>query len=237
MKKTVCKLVFMALVAGMLPLSAHAADDDLQKKLDRLTKEVEDLKGQVKRTENKSLGKWLDIGGEYRFRVDSLHGKTVGYTDVLSTFANAQNTMQSNFFNRAAVINPADGSTIFAAGTQGASDFWQGQLGTMMTFSQSMANVKTFDQARAFLGANAATIGGLMNFAVQVPAYKPQNETLYTNKFGLDLAAKPIQDITVHAKLDMYKVFGSQEATPALGNYFADRVGVFDGTLSHVPSD
>ncbi|MSN24769.1 MAG: DUF3373 family protein [Geobacter sp.] len=238
MKKTVLRALLTTVVAGMsLPMAVHAADVDLQQKIDKLSKEVADLKGSVKKVEDKSLGKWLDIGGEYRFRVDSLHGQTAAYTDVMATFANAQNVLQSNFFNRAAVQNPADGSIIFAAGTQGASDFWQSQLGGMMTFQQSMNNVKTYDQANAFLGANAPMIGGLMNFAVQVPAYKPKNETLYTNKFGLDLTAKPIRDITVHAKLDMYKVFGSQEASPALGNYFSDRVGVFDGTLSHVPSD
>ena len=68
-------------------------------------------------------------------------------------------------------------------------------------------------------------------------AYKPKNETLYTNKFGLDLTAKPIQDITVHASLGMYKTFGSQTETPTVGNYFADRVGAFDGTIGHIPTD
>ena len=82
----------------------------------------------------------------------------------------------------------------------------------------------------AFLG----TAGGNLK---TVDAYKPKNETLYTNKFGLDLTAKATQNITVHAKLDMYKAFGSQSDSTTMGNYFADRVGVFDGTLSHVPSD
>ncbi len=237
MKKTVLKLVLTALVAGMaVPLAVHAADDaDLQMKIDKLSKEVADLKGSVQRVEDKSIGKWLTIGGEYRFRVDSLHGQTKAYTDVMGTFANAQNTLQSNFFNGAAVRDNT-GAIVIPAGPAAAT-FWQGQLGAMMTFQQNMSNVKTFSQANTFLGANQALIGGLMNFAVPVPAYKPKNETLYTNKFGLDLHAKATQDVTVNAKLDMYKVFGSQESTPAMGNYFADRIGVFDGTLSHVPSD
>lgn len=229
MKKAVKKMLLTAIVAGMsVPVAVHAADDDLQKKIDKLSKEVADLKSSVKKVEDKSLGKWLDIGGEYRFRVDSMHGKTKAYTDVMSTFANAQNTMQSNFFAATASGAAVGGMT---------AQQWAGNLSGMMTFSQQMAGVKTYNQANAFLGANQQMIGGLMNFAVPVPAYKPKNETLYTNKFGLDLTAKPIKDITVHAKLDMYKVFGSQESDPALGNYFSDRIGVFDGTLSHVPSD
>ncbi|NJD91631.1 MAG: DUF3373 domain-containing protein, partial [Geobacter sp.] len=71
----------------------------------------------------------------------------------------------------------------------------------------------------------------------QVPAYKPKNETLYTNKFGLDLHAKATKDVTVTVKLDMYKAFGSQSDQTTTGNYFADRVGAFDGTVGHVPSD
>lgn len=35
----------------------------------------------------------------------------------------------------------------------------------------------------------------------------------------------------------MYKTFGSQDDFQVTGNYFADRVGVFDGTLGHIPSD
>ena len=238
MKKTVLKLVMTALVAGMsVPLAVHAADEDLQKKIDKLSQEVADLKGSVQKVEDKSIGRWLKIGGEYRFRVDSLHGETKAYTDAFATFANAQSTMQSNFFNSAAVRDPSTGAVVIAAGTPAASAFWQANLGQMMTFSQNMANVKTVNQAYAFLGANQALLGGLMNFAVPVPSFKPKNESIYTNKFALELTAKPIQDITVHAKLGMYKTFGSQNDDQVTGNYFADRVGVFDGTLGHIPDD
>ncbi len=239
MKKTVLRALLTTVVAGMsLPMAVHAADVDLQQKIDKLSKEVADLKGSVKKVEDKSLGKWLDIGGEYRFRVDSLHGQTAAYTDVMATFANAQQKVQGDFF-----ANPVGVSTIGLAPLTTAQ-----AISAFSAFSQNMANVKTYQDALAFFGnpinpsllgpmRNGDLVAGLGAFAQQVPAYKPKNETLYTNKFGLDLTAKPIRDITVHAKLDMYKVFGSQEASPALGNYFSDRVGVFDGTLSHVPSD
>jgi outer membrane murein-binding lipoprotein Lpp len=89
MKKTVLKLVLTALVAGMsLPLAAQAADDDLQVRIDKLSKEVADLKSSVKKVEDKSIGKWLTIGGEYRFRLDSLHGSTAAYSDAIGTMGN-----------------------------------------------------------------------------------------------------------------------------------------------------
>jgi hypothetical protein len=237
MKRGMAKrLLGMAVMGLVFPLSVYAAEADLQLKIDKLSKEVADLKGSVKKVEDKSLGKWLTIGGDYRFRVDSLRGKTVGYVDVPATFSNAQNILQGAFFS------DPDGFTNPFAGF-GADN--KTALTAFSVFSQNFNNVKTYQQAVAFpAGAvagtpftNGALIQGLPAFAVNVPAYKPKNETLYTNKFGLDLHAKATQDVTVNVKLDMYKSFGSQNDNATTGNFFADRVGVFDGTLGHVPSD
>lgn len=321
MKRTAVRMALVALVAGMvLPVSARAADDDLQKKIDALSKEVQDLKGSVKKVEDKSIGKWLTIGGDYRFRVDSLHGQTVPYSSAIGTMQQ----MTGGF-----LLDPtiADGTnnpsaTQFMLMSQPGKLFSPDQFGTILNkyMPQAMFNfmtvggnnsqfnqvigqyMTTYGSVDAALAAkgltsqqnailNTLTNKGVMNAVItklgngnlaagqaafqgmigqlaaqlgttpekaallantallqsflgagspnlkQVAAFKPKNETLYTNKFGLDLTAKATQDITVHAKLDMYKVFGSQTDTPAVGNFFADRVGVFDGTLSHVPSD
>ena len=257
MRKT-NKLLLSTVLALAIPAGAMAAEADLQVKIDKLSQQMEDLKGQVQRIEDKSLGKWLQIGGSYQFRMDSLHGKTEAYTSAPATFAYAQSAMQSGYFN---AIDPNTGLSLFlpssypasvmtaaqstmmgvAAGTSWstalATSYWQANLGSMMTFAANMANVKNVSQAQAFLAANSAMLAGLGGFAQQVPAGKPQNETLYTNKFALDLKAKATKDVTVNVKLGMYKVFGSQDDTAVNGNaYFADRVGIFDGVLGHVPS-
>ncbi|HIJ86216.1 MAG TPA: DUF3373 domain-containing protein [Desulfuromonadales bacterium] len=112
----------------------------------------------------------------------------------------------------------------------GAAGMTVGQLFNSGAFSADQAKLLNNLLLQAFLGAGSGNLA-------TVPAYKPKNETLYTNKFGLDLTAKPIQDITVHASLGMYKTFGSQTETPTVGNYFADRVGAFDGTIGHIPTD
>lgn len=252
MRKTVARSLIAALVASIfLPVGAQAATDpEVMKRIEDLTKELaqlksmiqasnesnakanqelkeqakvtQELKEQVKKTEDKSISKWLTLGGDYQFRIDNLRGETRPFTDVTATFANAQNTLQANFF---ANPTPANGQA----------------LAGLMGFAQGMAGVQTYDQALSFLGANSAMLGGLSNFAVQVPAYKPKNDTLYTNRFGIDLHAKATQDVSVTARLAMYKVFGAQDDDAVTnGNsapYFADRVGVFDGTVSHVPSN
>jgi len=317
MKKSTKQLVLSALVAALvLPLTAHAADDDLQKRIDKLTKEVADLKSSVKKVEDKSIGKWLTIGGDYRFRVDSLHGKTVPYSDAIGTMMNLVggftgpsgvagtnvgglftspnatqfimqgkagslftptqfNTILTQYMPQAmyggmqqliTTANPmqpyfAPGATVPAAVLQ-ATALSPQQQNILNTLSAKVMPIVMQMDATPF-GAPGMTVGQLFNSGAfspeqaqllnnllmqnflgsaggnlaQVPAYKPKNETLYTNKFGIDLTAKATQDITVHAKLDMYKAFGSQSDSTTMGGYFADRVGVFDGTLSHVPSD
>ena len=228
MKKTVLKLAVVTLVSGLaLPAVSRAADDDLQQKMNALTKEVQELRKSVNKTEEKSLSKWLTISGDYRFRVDSMHGQTVAYIDPNLMFTNVGSQLQA-----AAFTNP-NAASLFMPG------FTAGQVLTgFMDFGNTMKSTNTYAGAKAFLNPANPFVAGLPTLAPSgaVAAFKPKNETLYTNKFGLNLTAKATQDVTVHARLLMYKSFGSQDDSQVTGNYFADRVGVFDGTLSHVPS-
>ncbi len=105
MKQQQMKRALMAvLVSGIfLPFGAQAADADLIAKVEALTKELAALKAQVmaqqqttqkvadrvEMTESKSLGKWLTVGGDYQFRVDSMRGETKTFTDVSQYVSNA----------------------------------------------------------------------------------------------------------------------------------------------------
>ncbi len=336
-KKSIGKIAVALMLSMMVPMAASAAEADLQLKIDKLTKEFNDLKGSVKKVEDKSIGKWLTIGGEYRFRVDSLHGETVPYSDAIGTMMNMTKYFLGNVADNSAIVKPAgtnwtSGVSFFAMGKSGSlftgdqmgvllNQYMPAAMGTMLaansggapgpagTFLANLAanpagsiagfptfatltaqqqkvlsglvsglpgqSTSVFNAAGAYYaanGGNMAQFGAVMADPVkagylmqavmqaflgdpsklpaglpptfqsprilgQVASFKPKNETLYTNKFGLDLTAKATQDITVHAKLDMYKTFGSQNDSATMGGYFADRVGTFDGTLSHVPSD
>ncbi|MDD2542691.1 MAG: DUF3373 family protein, partial [Desulfuromonadaceae bacterium] len=226
MKQKMAKKLLCIAVAGMMmPMAAQAADADLQLKVDKLTQDVNDLTATVQRNQDRSLSKWLSIGGAYRFRVDSLHGETVGYTNAPAFMgALQQNPVFTNFF--------ADPQT-------------QGLLGTTtyagvstLTPNAMMTNLATYLVNTGAQPDLNAAFGYLQQQAgtAYVPAYKPKNETLYTNKFSLDLHAKALQDVTVNVKLDMYKTFGNSNDSATMGNFFADRVGTFDGTLGYVPS-
>ena len=150
----------MLLTALALPQGVRAADDDVQKKLDALTKQVQDLQQQVAQSKDgkKSTSDWLTIGGDYRFRVDSLKASVPAY-------------MQ---------FNP----------------------------------------------------GGM---PFPVPAHDVKDDSLYTNRLGLNLKAKVMQNVTFNSRLLMYKNFGSQTGEATTGNFFADRSQLMDGTAGHVP--
>jgi len=99
---------------------------------------------------------WLEIGGDYRFRYDSLKGTVHEYWQVIPS-----------------------------------------SLG-----------------------------GGVM----LMQEYDVKNDSLLTNRFGLNLRAKALEDVTVKARLLMYKVWGHETEGPVQGMFFADRaMGVCPG--------
>lgn len=258
------KKLLTALIAGMLlPMAAQAAEADLLKKIEALAEQIEvlksqvraneekatqaieqaqsataksdsgavaELKSQVKKLEDKSLSKWLTVGGDYHARYDYMKGQTQTFTDVNATFGNAQQRLQGEFF-----ANPSAPSSLNPGWTSAQA------LSGLIGFSQGMSGVQTYDQANAFLGANAGMASAIGAFAATVPAYKPKNNSLLTNRFNLDIGAKATENVSVNARLGMYKVFGAQDDAAITNGgaapFFADRVGVFDGTLGHVPSN
>lgn len=106
--------------------------------------------------------KWLEIGGDYRFRFDSLNGTVHEYYQIIPS--------------------------------------------------------------------------GMGGGVMPVPEYDVKNDSLLTNRFGLNLKANALEDVTVKARLLMYKVWGHETEGPVQGMFFADRaMGVFDGSIGHVP--
>ena len=71
-----------------------------------------------------------------------------------------------------------------------------------------------------------------------VSQYDVKNDTVMMNRFGMNLKANPVEDVTMKARLVMYKLAGHQSSNPVMGQFFADRYGATnDGTVGHVPED
>lgn len=111
---------------------------------------------------------WLELGGDYQFRFDSLKGTVHDYYNFQDVLAQQ-------------------------------------------------------------LGGPAATV---------TKGFDVKNDSLMTNRFGLNLKANAMEDVTVKARLLMYKIWGHETSTPADGSFFPDRAtGPNDGTIGHVPQD
>lgn len=192
------RLFLAALIALTLavPLPAFAVDQaDLVKKIEDLTRELDRVKQQMQEIQKKDDAKeqritkvekkaddakkpsWLEIGGDYRFRLDSLKGSVHDYMQY-------------------------DPTT---------------QYGPLPS---PIPGVNMFTYTRPTSG------------------YDPKNDTLMTNRFGLNLRARATEDITVKARLLMYKVFGGSDSSAVTDQFFSpEKSGVFDGNVGHLPQD
>jgi hypothetical protein len=133
MKVKVRKLTAGALLCALAaPAAAMADEQATQKKIDELTRKVE-------RLEDKSLGKWLTIGGDYRFRVDSLRGEVPAHSNAIGTMGNLVN----GFVNGDSVgSNAVAGTTVGAnpataiTNPSAAAYMFQGQSGSLFSPAQ-----------------------------------------------------------------------------------------------------
>lgn len=96
-----------------------------------------------------------------------------------------------------------------------------------------VAHVPSYTQ---FLGTFTGAVPNTAAYAAKTI----RNDSLFTNRFGLDLKARVLENVTLSSRLLMYKTFGMTTSAPTQAGYFADRSntsGVFDGTRGRIPAD
>jgi hypothetical protein len=161
MKRLGKKLAAATLVAGLALPAAALAADDVQQKLDALQKDLADLKAQVKKNDDKSMEKWLTIGGDYRFRVDSLYGKVPSYSQAIGTMSNMVGA-----FTAPVAAGGVAGETIGGLTSPTATQFiMQGKSGVLFTPAQFNTILNLYmPQAmyNAFTGPIMTNLGTIM---------------------------------------------------------------------------
>ncbi|WP_236026707.1 DUF3373 domain-containing protein [Geomonas diazotrophica] len=176
MRKLEKLLIGAAVCALAAPVVAQADDQDMQKKIDDLTKKVqkleeqqkgsdqkkvEDLTRKVDRIEEKSLGKWLTIGGDYRFRVDSLRGDVAAHSDAIGTMNNLVGAFVVGP-NAVAGLTVGDNATI--ANPSGTAFMFQGKAGSLFTPAQFDTILNKYMPSamyNAFIGQIMPALGGM----------------------------------------------------------------------------
>ncbi|WP_239027597.1 DUF3373 domain-containing protein [Geomonas diazotrophica] len=176
MRKLEKLLIGAAVCALAAPVVAQADDQDMQKKIDDLTKKVqkleeqqkgsdqkkiEDLTRKVDKIEEKSLGKWLTIGGDYRFRVDSLRGDVAAHSDAIGTMNNLVGAFVVGP-NAVAGLTVGDNATI--ANPSGTAFMFQGKAGSLFTPAQFDTILNKYMPSamyNAFIGQIMPALGGM----------------------------------------------------------------------------
>lgn len=85
-----------------------------------------------------------------------------------------------------------------------------------------------------------ATVPTYMTFGTwnTVNANSVKNDSLLTNRLGLNLHANVAEGVTMKIRALAYKTFGMQDQGATQAGYFSDRQNsVFDGTVGHVPAN
>ena len=74
--------------------------------------------------------------------------------------------------------------------------------------------------------------------AQKVPAHKVWNNELFTNRYGVNIKANPVEDVSFKLRLQMYKIWGSQTSMPIHGMYFGSPgmlLPTMDQAMGRVP--
>ncbi|HSH69880.1 MAG TPA: hypothetical protein VK997_08175, partial [Deferrisomatales bacterium] len=141
-----------------LPPNLLAADAAAPTDTAALAQKVEDLEHDVGRLKKKSLGSWLEVGGDYRFRVDSLTAEVVGHADAMGFI----NNMTTDLVSRQSadeiarfMLNPNP-----AAQMQALFSYFPGAMATNITAAQPTFGGSSMIDAVA--GMPAEQVGGML---------------------------------------------------------------------------
>ncbi|MBE0599675.1 MAG: DUF3373 family protein [Desulfuromonadales bacterium] len=234
-------LIALALaVAFMVPATAMAVDDSatlqqLQKKINELSQELDEMAARVDQTERKSVLDRINWYGDLRTKADTLH-----YKDV--TFNPGINVDYTDFFNKVgAALNPAAPhplgeinvfvpDALSPLGVSFDPTASQGSALDNMFVNLASTNPALFgslmNQMGNYMLAGVAPGVGIFPMA-QKRTYDINNDILYTTRLRLGMKANVADNVDFMGRLLMYKNWGD-----STGSKVFDSWGSFtmDGT-------
>jgi uncharacterized protein DUF3373 len=206
-----------------------------------LKDQVKDLDERVNNTEKRSALDRLNWSGDYRFEAHTIRGNVPAHYDGM----NLQNLVVRTLWLSAPAsqgglgmpLDPAMFQTMTPAQFKG---FLDGQVATNYGAYQYFTNNLTFSQLKQAMGQFPATMQQqLMGYLIQAPGvytpgYSDNTDALFTNRLRLRLNAKVADNVSVDARLSMYKVFGDSTGVQVFNGQ--PNTLAIDGTTTRVPS-
>lgn len=185
--------------------------------------QVKELDRRVMQTERHSAVDRVRIGGDYRFEAHNIRGTIPAHFDGMKL----QNLLVKTIFSMNVLGRlPASIDEINGTVASNYSDYLY------------LTNTLTFDQLKQQMAQFPAEMQqqlmGMLMPAAYVPEYKANNDILYTNRFRVRLDTEIAPNVSVSARLSMYKVFGDSTGVQVF-NGQPTSLNV-DGTTAAVPT-
>src|SRR6266496_3755099 len=184
---------------------------------------VKELDQRVTRTERDTALQRVRIGGDYRFEAHSIRGTLPAHFDGMML----QNLVVKSMFTMNAIGRPP-------ASVNEINQTVAAHYGDYQYFTQNLTFDKLKTSMAQFPQQLQQQLFGMLMPATFVPEYKADNKILYTNRFRLRLEAPVSENVSVTARLSMYKVFGDSTGVQTF-NGQPNTLNV-DGTTAGVPS-
>ncbi len=204
--------------AAMQPPAGEPADTV------ELAAQVKDLDHRVSQTERRGALDRINFSGDYRFEAHSIWGDVPSHYDGMQL----QNLVVKSLF----YVNTNGGAfptSVAAINNNVASHYSDYQYFTNnLTFTQLKAAMAQFPPAMQ------QQLFGLLQPSTLIPAYTDNTSILYTNRLRLNLDSKINDDLSVSARLSMYKVFGDSTGVQVFNG--APTSLNIDGTTAGVPN-
>jgi hypothetical protein len=189
----------------------------------KATANLKELERRVTRTERDSALHRIRFSGDYRFEAHSINGTIPAHYDGMML----QNLLVKTMFTMNALGRPP---ASIGEINQTVADRYSNYL----FFTQNL----NFDQLKKAMGSFPAQLQqqlfGMLLPATFVPQYNGDNKILYTNRFRLNLDSQVTENLSVTARLSMYKVFGDSTGVQVF-NGQPNSINM-DGTTAGVPN-
>jgi len=117
-------------------------------------------------------------------------------------------------------------------------------IGGDYRFRADVLSVKTQDYMQynpsASFNAGPGPLPGstMYLFTQAAPGQDVDNDSLYSNRFAINIKAQATEDVVVKARLLTYKVYGAADSGPVTDTFFSpEKSGIFDGNSGHTQQD
>src|SRR6266496_2130140 len=204
------------------PTKQTAATD--QANTTELAAVVKDLDQRVAQTERRSALDRINFSGDYRFETHSIWGNVPAHYDGMQL----QNLVVKTLF----YVNANGGAM------PSSIDQLNNNVAQKYSDYQYFTNNLTFSQLKQAMGqfppAMQQQLFGMLQPSTFVPAYKNNTDLLYTNRLRLNLDSKINDDLSVTARLSMYKAWGDSTGVQVFTGQPSSMN--IDGTTAGVPN-